>query len=245
MPRIPNNPNLSVCPDYTDPTFTNTRLQLTNENINKAQAILLLKNIWQADNDAARAQWQLQVEEDTEHQQHQERLNHEEQDRLEQECLDEDETARKEDKKKNKFKYTPIPNLDVPMKPTILPSPYAVCKLDKGDYVELWYFTNVGLDDAKLKSSINEDTMIMATLAGGNTAWVSATSMRNTSTVVDDQNLSFEDFCQACPHIISAMEDASWPDNRRKDPYSFIKWSNGNAGTWWSNPPQAHMMYLA
>ncbi|KAG1736163.1 uncharacterized protein EDB91DRAFT_1055744 [Suillus paluster] len=213
MPRIPNDPNLSVCPDYADPAFANTRLQLTNENINEAQAILLLKNIWQADNDAARAQWQLQVEEDAERRQHLEQLNHEEQERLEQERLNDDKTARKEDKKKNKFKYTPIPNLDVPMKPTILPSPYVVRKLDKGDYVELWYFTNAGLDDAKLKSSVDEDAMIMATLAGGNTAWVSATLMRNTSTVIDDQNLSFKDFCQVCPRIISAMEDASWPDD--------------------------------
>ncbi|KAG0703462.1 hypothetical protein DFH29DRAFT_998460 [Suillus ampliporus] len=232
MPRITNDLNLNVCPDYADPAFNNTRLQLTNENINEAQAILLLKNIWQADNNTAKAQWQIQVEEEAEHRQHLERLNYKEQDRLEQERLDEDETACKEDKKKNKFKYTPIPNIDVPVKPTILPSPYAVRKLDKGDYVELWYFTNAGLDDTKLKSSVDEDAMIMATSAGGNTAWVSAASMRNTSTVLDDQNLSFEDFCQVCPHIISAMEDASWPNDHRKDPYSFIKQSNRNAGTW-------------
>lgn len=56
--------------------------------------------------------------------------------------------------------------------------------------------------------------MVMATLAGGDTAWVSAASTRNAGVVVDDQNLSFEDFCQACPRIIEAMEDASWPDER-------------------------------
>ncbi|KAG1742888.1 hypothetical protein EDB19DRAFT_1907373 [Suillus lakei] len=83
------------------------------------------------------------------------------------------------------------------MKPVIIPSSYAIHKLNKGDYVKLWYFTSSGLNNAKLKSSIDEDVMVMATLAGGDTAW----------------NLAFEYFCQACPHIITAMEDASWPND--------------------------------
>ncbi|KAG0700562.1 hypothetical protein DFH29DRAFT_876479 [Suillus ampliporus] len=140
------------------------------------------------------------------------RLNDEEQERQEQEHrCDEDEATRKEDRKKNKYKYTAVPNLDVPLKPTILPSSYALRKLDKGDYVELWYFTNDSLDDVKLKSSIDEDAMIMAMLAGGDTAWVSAASTRNARAVIDDQNLNFEEFCQACPRIIQAMQEAAWP----------------------------------
>ncbi|KAG1818519.1 uncharacterized protein BJ212DRAFT_1268788, partial [Suillus subaureus] len=100
----------------------------------------------------------------------------EEQERQEQEHLDEEEASQKEGKKKNKHKHSAIPELDVPIKPVILPSPYPIHKLDKGDYVKLWYFTNDRLDNAKLKNSINKDAMIMATLAGGNRAWVSAAS---------------------------------------------------------------------
>ncbi|KAG2141113.1 hypothetical protein DEU56DRAFT_941415, partial [Suillus clintonianus] len=205
MPRLHSDPNLNICPDYADGVFADTRLQLTNENINEQQAIAILRNIWQADNNIAKAQWDRQVEEDRERQEHVDRLNDEEQERLEHDRREEDEATQKEDRKKNKFKYTSIPQRDVPTEPVIIPSSYATCKLDKGDYVELWYFTNAGLDDAKLKTSVSEDAMIMATLAGGETAWVSAASMRNASTIVDDQNLPFEDFCQACPRIISAM----------------------------------------
>jgi hypothetical protein len=104
-----------------------------------------------------------------------------------------------------------VSDLDIPMKAMILPPSYVTCKLDKGDYIELWYFTNDRLDDTKLKSSVNEDTMIMATLAGGDTEWVSATSIRNAAAVIDDQNLKFDNFCQACPQIIKAMQEASWP----------------------------------
>ncbi|KAG1798857.1 uncharacterized protein HD556DRAFT_1231844, partial [Suillus plorans] len=169
--------------------------QLTNENINGAQAIIVLRNIWQADNIAAKAQWRAQVEEDRERCEHVQRLNKEEQERQKQDHCDEDEAAQKEDRKKNKFKYTVIPDLDVPTKPVIIPSSYVIRKLDKGDYVELWYFTNTGLDEAKLKSSIDEDAMVMVTLAGGETAWVSAASMQNAGAVIDDRHLTFEDFC--------------------------------------------------
>ncbi|KAG2133827.1 uncharacterized protein EDB93DRAFT_1306785 [Suillus bovinus] len=214
MPRLTSDLNLSVCPNYADENFANTRLQLTNENMTEAQAVTILRNIWQTQNTADKNQWQAQVEADREQQDNLERLCDEEQERQEQECLDEEEASRKEDKKKNKHKYSAIPELDVPIKPVILPSPYAIRKLDKGDYVELWYFTNNGLDNAKLKSSVDEDTMIMATLAGGSTAWVSAASTRNTTVVIDDENFTFENFCQACPCIIEAMQETSWPADR-------------------------------
>ncbi|KAG2350218.1 hypothetical protein BDR05DRAFT_866551, partial [Suillus weaverae] len=205
MPRLSSDPNLSICPDYVEVVYADAWLQLTNQNIDEAQAIIILRNIWLTGNNTDKAQWQNQVEEDAERHQHLEHLHEEEQERQDQDRIDEEEAARKEDRKKNKFKYTSIPGLDVPMKPVIIPSAYAIRKLDKGDYVKLWYFTNAGLDDAKLKSSVDEDAMVMATLAGGDTAWVSAASTQNANIVVDDQNLTFEDFCQACPRIIKAM----------------------------------------
>ncbi|KIK36576.1 hypothetical protein CY34DRAFT_16293 [Suillus luteus UH-Slu-Lm8-n1] len=173
---ISHDPNLSICLDYAEAVYADAQLQLTNQNIDEAQAIIILRNIWVAGNNADKAQWQNQVEEDMEQRQHLECLHEEEQERQDQDRIDEDEAARKEDRKKNKFKYTSIPGLDVPMKPVIIPSAYAVHKLDKGEYVELWYFTNSGLDDAKLKAWVDKDAMVMATLAGGDTAWVSAAS---------------------------------------------------------------------
>ncbi|KAG1731527.1 uncharacterized protein EDB91DRAFT_1028040, partial [Suillus paluster] len=205
MPCLSSDPNLNVCPNYADDAFFNMRLQLTNENITEAQAIIILKNIWQAENMAKKAQWQEQTEADREQQEHMERLNDEEQERQEQNCHNEEEAAWKEDRKKNKYKYTTVPDLDVPLKTVIIPSAYTTCKLDKGDYVKLWYFTNDGLDDAKLKSSVDKDAMVMATLDRGDTAWVSVASARNTGVVINDQNLTFKDFCQACPCIINAM----------------------------------------
>ena len=216
MARLLSDPNLNICPDYANEEFAYARAQLTNQNITEAQAILILTNIWEAGNNAAKILWQAQIEEEAQRRQHRRQLEDEERERREQERLDEEEALKKEDRKKNKYKYTPIPDRDVPTEAPILPSSYAIKKLDKGEYVELWYFTNSGLDDAQLKTTIDEDAMVMAKLPGGSTAWVSAASARNSQSVVEDQNISFEDFCQACPRIIAAMEEAEWPADRLK-----------------------------
>ncbi|KAG1792976.1 uncharacterized protein HD556DRAFT_1309001 [Suillus plorans] len=193
MPRIINDPNLNVCPDYASPHYANARAQLVNDNVTEEQSIQLLRTIWRAANDADIDLWEGQVEVKREQRENLRRIQEEEQDRIEQERIDEEESARKEEKKKHKHKFMPIPeDTGVPDEPSIIPSSYAIRKLDKGEYLELWYFTN---DD-------------------GSTAWVSAAAARNASSVVDDENLSFEEFCIACPRFIAAIEEADWPQDR-------------------------------
>ncbi|KAG1799808.1 uncharacterized protein HD556DRAFT_1455260, partial [Suillus plorans] len=101
-----------------------------------------------------------------------------------------------------------------PDKPAITPCSYALKKLDKGEYVELWYFTNDGLDEASIKKTIDDDAMILSTLADGSTAWVSSASTRSARSVINDENLPFEEFCQACPRFLTAIEEADWPQDR-------------------------------
>lgn len=204
MARLSSDPSQNVCPNYADEAFALTRAQLINQNIDEAQSIQMLINIWEAGKNAAKLQWQAQLEEDDQHE--------EEQQRQDQERLEEQEITRKEDRNK----YTPVPDRDVPTEATILPSSYAIKKLDKGEYVELWYFTNPGLDDIHLKTTIDEDAMVMTNLPGGSTAWVSAASARNSRSVIEDKDLSSEDFCQACPRIVVAMGEAAWPADHIK-----------------------------
>ncbi|KAG1720962.1 hypothetical protein EDB19DRAFT_1917613 [Suillus lakei] len=212
MPRIVYNPNLNICPDYASQEHAESRLPLTNANIDEDQAVQILRNIWEAGNNAAKAQWQEQVNMDREQREHRAHIEEEEQARLEQLQNEEEETTRKEERKKNKHKFIPIiEDLVVSSDPTIVPASYAFKKLDKGEYVELWYFTNEGLEEAKMKKTIDDDAMVMSKLPDGSTAWVSAASARSARAVVDDQDLPFEEFCQACPRFIQAMEDAAWP----------------------------------
>ncbi|KAG1773430.1 hypothetical protein EDD22DRAFT_767200 [Suillus occidentalis] len=190
MPRIRNNPNLNVCPDYAADVFENIRVQLVNENTMEAQAMQLLRNIWEANNNAVKLLWQQQVDEDREQQEHRERLDEDEQERLNQEKIDEEEAASKEEKKKNKHKYLPILGTGIPNKPSI--TPY----------------------EANTKKTIDDDAMILSMLADGLTGWVSSTSTRNAHSVVNDENLPFEEFCQACPHFLTVIEEADWPQDR-------------------------------
>ncbi|KAG1732843.1 hypothetical protein EDD22DRAFT_1051417 [Suillus occidentalis] len=218
MARMRNDPNFNVCPDYASDVFENTRAQLINENTNEEQAVQLLTNIWETNNNADKIAWQRQVAADREERLHREQLEEEEQDRLEQVRAQEEETTRKEDRKKNKHKYIPILATGIPddAATSIAPCAYAIKKLDKGEYVELWYFTNDGLDEVNRKETVDDDAMIMSTLADGSTAWVSAASTRNARAVINDENLPFEEFCQACPRMLTAMEEADWPEDRTR-----------------------------
>jgi hypothetical protein len=214
MPRIRNDPNFNMCPDYASDFFANSRAQLVNDNTNEAQAIQLLKDIWEANNNSNKVVWQCQVAEDREERAHHEQMEEEERERLEQLRAEEEETARKEDRKKNKHKFMPILPTGIPDEPAIMPCSYALRKLDKGEYVELWYSTNDRLDEANLKKTVDDDAMIMSTLADGSMAWVSAASTRNARAVINDEDLPFEEFCQACPRMLTAMEQADWPEDR-------------------------------
>ncbi|KAG2058090.1 hypothetical protein BDR06DRAFT_876975 [Suillus hirtellus] len=211
MPRIINNPNLNVCPDYASLHYANARVQLINDNVTEEQSIQLLRTIWHAANDAEIDLWEGQVEVKRE----QCKNLQEEQNRIEQECINEEESARKEEKKKYKHKFMPIPeDTGVLDEPSIIPSSYAIHKLNKGEYLELWYFTNDGLDKAHSKKTINDDAMVMSTLPDGSTAWVVAAAARNASSIIDNENLSFEEFCIACPRFIVAIEEADWPQDQ-------------------------------
>jgi hypothetical protein len=54
-----------------------------------------------------------------------------------------------EEVKKNKGKYTPILNWSPPSKLPELVSEYAIRKIAKGVYVEMWYYTNPSIEEAK------------------------------------------------------------------------------------------------
>ncbi|KAG0704418.1 hypothetical protein DFH29DRAFT_1068118 [Suillus ampliporus] len=215
MPRIINDPNLNVCPDYASPPYANARAQLINDNVTEEQSIFLLRTIWRAANDADIGLWEAQVEVEREQHENLRRIQEEEQDRLEQERIDEEESARKEEKKKHKHKFAPIQeDTGVPDELSIIPSSYVIRKLDKGEYLKLWYFTNDGLDEAHSKKTIDDDAMVLSTLPDGSTACVSAAAACNASSVIDDEDLSFEEFCIACPRFIAAIEEADWPQDR-------------------------------
>jgi len=138
---------------------------------------------------------------------------------------EEKEEQRKEEEKKNAIKYAPILDRDVPTRPPVIASPIATCKLEKGEYVPLWYFTNAGLEDAtKSFNLIDEDTLSLVKRVDGSTALVPALTSKESKALIEDQSLSWEDFSIAAPRMIKAMSRAHWPNERVQMMADF--WSN-------------------
>ncbi|KAF8814939.1 hypothetical protein BYT27DRAFT_7238623 [Phlegmacium glaucopus] len=209
------DPSLLECPDFASAVFAAARAPFINPTTTEDQAIQFLKDIWNAGNQADRIKWQQQNDADevalTEHRQLQSDADLQ---RAQEEII-EAESTRKEEMKKNKMKYTPIPDRDVPTIAPVIASNYAIRKMDKGLYVELWYYTNAGLDDALRGSNTTDDeAMVMLRRPDGSTSWVPSASTRDATGVLDDKDISWEDFCQAAPRMIVAMEEADWPQDR-------------------------------
>ncbi|KAF8812997.1 hypothetical protein BYT27DRAFT_7251340 [Phlegmacium glaucopus] len=132
MPRIQSDPGLLECPDFASPIYAAAHAPFVNPTTTEAQAIQLLKNIWDAGNDADKLRWQQQNNDDaaalTEHH----RLQSEADLLRVQARIDEEENLCKEEMKKNKMKYISIPDRDVPTIAPVIVSNYAIRKMEKG-----------------------------------------------------------------------------------------------------------------
>jgi hypothetical protein len=203
------------CPDYTSDSFQQSRARLVNENTTEEQAIQCLRDIWKETNNAEKALWQHQLDNDEAETAARRQQERDEQEQWNAAEVLEFETAQREEMKKNKWKYTPIPDKDVPFEDSTIACSFALRKLEKGLYVELWYFTNDGLDDSlRTASTIDDEAMAMVHRADGTTSWIPAASARDARRVIDDKDISFEDFCQAARRMVTAMEEARWPEER-------------------------------
>ncbi|KAG1861227.1 hypothetical protein F4604DRAFT_1522492, partial [Suillus subluteus] len=134
-----------------------------------------------------------------------------------QDLKDEEEAVRLDERKKNKNKYAPIKCGKVPSDPTIILAPYALRKLKAGDYCELHYFTNKGLEDARVSVAIAEpDALVMLPSADGIHSWIPAAAVKDpkVAPVIKDENLTWEEFNEAAPRMILSMKMHDWPDNR-------------------------------
>ncbi|KAF8816750.1 hypothetical protein BYT27DRAFT_7206921 [Phlegmacium glaucopus] len=215
MPRLQFDPALSECPDFASPVYAAARAPFVNPNTTEDQAIQFLKDIWHAGNEADNVRWQQQNVDDAADLTERRWLQSEADVLRVQASIDDEENLRKEEMKRNKMKYIPIPDRDVPTIAPVIASNYAIRKMEKGLYVELWYYTNAGLDEAfRTSNTTDDEAMVMLRQPNNVTSWVPAVSAKTASAVIDDKDISWEDFCQAAPRMIVAMEEADWPQDR-------------------------------
>jgi hypothetical protein len=194
------NPHLAIIPDFTLAEHEEARAHLVTVGLTNEQAAHSLAALWTISNNAAREYWN-------------NRLQQVEAERCRRA---EGDAARLEERKKNKSKYAPVRRANVPSDPVILPSPYATRKLGTGGFCELYYFTNKGLKDARKSSTIAEpEALVMMPSTNGLHSSISAGAVKDPkSAVTKDENISWEEFNESTPRMISAMKVHDWPQDR-------------------------------
>ncbi|KAI5989291.1 hypothetical protein EDD15DRAFT_2551256, partial [Pisolithus albus] len=200
------DPNLATRPDFSSEDFRDARLQLTNDTVDDDQAARILGTLWDIQNAKDIQRWNACQEEEAQwardladqaaatlaEQQH--RLREEEEAVLAEEC------------KKNKAKYAPIPDVEVPSGPVDIPALYATCKLKKGEYCKLYFFTNASLAEAdSFNASIDDEALTLLKSNNGQHVWIPASNTRDKSAVIKDEDLTWEQFGKALVRLIAAM----------------------------------------
>ncbi|KAG2118500.1 hypothetical protein BD769DRAFT_1749837 [Suillus cothurnatus] len=181
MNRLTINPNLEQCSDFTSAIFQASHTPLLSPTVDDTQAAVILQTIWPATNAAQRVQWQQQLDSDALATAEQHHLLAE----ADEQCL------------KNCIHHIPI--LDQPRPShaaaTVLICDFAPRKLNKAQFVELYYWTNKGLANAKLDfHSVDNDGLVPTTAADGTTTWLPAGTTCPSSAVTADHLLAPLDF---------------------------------------------------
>ncbi|KAG1861005.1 hypothetical protein C8R48DRAFT_604753, partial [Suillus tomentosus] len=207
------DPNLEQCPDFTSPSLQDSCLPLLSTSVDDAQAADILRASWLATNAAYKRQWQLQLDAATHKTTEHERLLAEAE---AQRCATQDvqdAALLDKDRKKNHIHHIPIPDRPRPSRAaeTFIVSDFALRKLDKAQFIELYYWTNKGLADARLDfKTVDDDSMVPTIGVDGSTVWTAASAARPSTGVITDHLLQPLDFSKAVPHYIDSLEQRGW-----------------------------------
>ncbi|KAI6157327.1 hypothetical protein BKA82DRAFT_126686, partial [Pisolithus tinctorius] len=114
----------------------------------------------------------------------------------------EEEALRLKEHKKYKAKFMPIHNIKAPTGPVNIPAPYAFHKLLKGEYCELYFFTNAGLAEAEsFNPSVDNEALTLLKTDNGQHLWVPASASRDKASVIKDEDLTVMPTTRIVPRI--------------------------------------------
>ncbi|KAI5991085.1 hypothetical protein F5J12DRAFT_697966, partial [Pisolithus orientalis] len=87
--------------------------------------------------------------------------------------------------------------------------------LKKGEYCELYFFTNIGLAEAEtFNPLIDDEALTLLKADNGQHIWVPASTTRDKSSIIKDEDLTWEQFGEASICLISAMKEHDWEEER-------------------------------
>ena len=124
-------------------------------------------------------------------------------------------------------------DLDVKVSSTIPtnPSPHALRRLRKGEYVELHYFTNKGLAEAQsISHSVDDEALTLIQDDQGLHTFVPISAAKAKETMIPDHELTWPQIDEATHRMLQSMKECGWGVDRTDAHLHF--WMNLSAHEW-------------
>ena len=211
MAKFIRNLHEVVQPDFASEDYATQRQILTDCGLTEDNAVALLSNLWVATNKRGEAEWDRRQAERA-----QEQL------KVEQEAQAEHKTHQEEEKAllpmleasrvyPNKFTLVNANS------PGTIPARIAITRLMKGEYVEPWYYTDDSIRAAEAAATVPSKNIIKSFRLVYDdeldTTVLVPVSSAASFPIVEDINLSWEQFMEATSRMVSCMVQSDWPQD--------------------------------
>ncbi|KAF8871264.1 hypothetical protein BD779DRAFT_1680518 [Infundibulicybe gibba] len=212
MPLIAEDPMLEEAPNHAGPEYQEDRATLTAAGLTEEDATQFLRNTWARDVCQWHDVWAARVANKQRAQEELTRQEREAEERPVEEAAAAAEAERREAEKKSVKagdfdEDRMVQGFNKPK-----PLPYAMDRLTKKEYVELWYFTREGCQEAKRnKFTSHKDALGLVGEAGEQVQFRSIVSMRASKNAQPDNLLSWDQIDLASKVLLQCMEKTGWP----------------------------------
>jgi len=213
MPRIESDPNLQLCPDFSSADFAAIRDAIAlATNTTPDEAVASLTASWETQLASKKAAWA--------DQEHADLLAREEaaneareaeallQAQLDKEAADDLREAEKKKPKMHTFSATKSIGADVIPRPSL----YALERVRKFEYVELWYFSPDGCSDAANQRSSANDSYGISKSDADLVVLKPVSSVRASRKALRDEDLSWDQMEIASTLCLRHLRQLHWPE---------------------------------
>lgn len=239
MEHISTDPGALQCPDFTLQEWAVTRDEVIagNPNTTHASAAAILAVGWKAANNEQKRRWTAQQLADqqaeqarTDEQQAEELREEEDRERRRTDAAD-------DERKKYKQKFLPIPDRPLSVDLVIHSiAESARTALRKGELVELYFCTPLGIQAALSNPKRTLDTSSIGQDEDGNLIVTSKADQQAAKGLIQDDDLSMEQFCLATPIFLQQAALAGWPEDRLRMFAQFWSALQNHAWRWHIDP---------
>ncbi|KAL1739716.1 hypothetical protein HDZ31DRAFT_68658 [Schizophyllum fasciatum] len=210
--HITTDPSLESCPDFAAEPWEAVRQGLISASRTEEQAIAVLQEGWERTHQARLVAWaeQTRLVQEAEEAAAAALAQEEARKKAEREAADRDKERGDAGKGKNKLsdfdEDALAPDSFIP-----LPSAYARSKLDNQEYVELYYFTNEGCQEAANQKTSADDAFGLSR-EDDQVTLRPASAVRASKNAIADENLTWTQMTIGKTGFLKAAVAAGWPE---------------------------------